>query len=86
MCLLLDVHNEMMFYPEDLQRMEGRDFVVMDDMCRLLHQLQDEIHGPGGDPLTRWTVQYLYVTGRIAFVPPHLLGVVMLEVSALHVS
>lgn len=51
----------MLFNPEDLQRMEDRDFTLTDDMCRLLWDLQDEIHGPGGDPLSRWTIQYLYV-------------------------
>lgn len=54
-----DAHNEMMFYPEDVQGMENLDFTITDDMCRLLKDLKDEIHGPDGTPLTKWFIQYL---------------------------
>lgn len=49
----------MMFFPENLQAMPERDFAVTDGMVGLLHVLKDEIHGPGGDPLEKFIVQYL---------------------------
>lgn len=50
----------MLFNPRDVQQLANRDFELTDEMCTRLQELKDEIHGPGGDPLTRWTIQYLY--------------------------
>lgn len=49
-----------MFYPEDIQHMRGRDFDVSDTAVGLLRNLKDEVHGPGGDPLSHWTTQYFF--------------------------
>lgn len=48
--------------PKDLQAMTNRNFVLTDTMCDLFSTLKDDIHGPGGDPLTKCIAQYLQVS------------------------